>query len=289
MSVNQEVIDKNLLKLTYAADADKVEEGLAYSFNKNKKNFSIKGFRAGKAPRKIVEQYYGVEVLFADAEEYVITDMYYGSVAELGIEPVSYPQNVQVTKMSTEGMEFSLEVYTKPVAEVKDYKGVEITEISAEVGEEDIEKALQMEAEKNSRMVTVEDRAAQLGDTVDIDFEGFVDEVPFDGGKGEGFKLQLGSGQFIPGFEDQLVGANTGDDVTVNVKFPEDYHAEELKGKDSVFKVKVNAIQTKELPEINDDFASDVSSFDTLAEYKADIAEKLAKGTALKVNISTKG
>lgn len=280
MSVNQEVIDKNLLKLTYAADADKVEEGLAYSFNKNKKNFSIKGFRAGKAPRKIVEQYYGVEVLFADAEEYVITDMYYGSVAELGIEPVSYPQNVQVTKMSTEGMEFSLEVYTKPVAEVKDYKGVEITEISAEVGEEDIEKALQMEAEKNSRMVTVEDRAAQLGDTVDIDFEGFVDEVPFDGGKGEGFKLQLGSGQFIPGFEDQLVGANTGDDVTVNVKFPEDYHAEELKGKDSVFKVKVNAIQTKELPEINDDFASDVSSFDTLAEYKADIAEKLAKEKA---------
>jgi len=280
MSVNQEVIDKNLLKLTYAADADKVEEGLAYSFNKNKKNFNIKGFRAGKAPRKVVEQYYGVEVLFADAEEYVVTDMYYASVAELGIEPVSYPQNVQITKMSKEGMEFSLEVYTKPVAEVKDYKGVEITEISAEVGDEDIERALQMEAEKNSRMVTVEDRPAQLGDTVDIDFEGFVDDVPFDGGKGEGHKLQLGSGQFIPGFEDQLVGVNTGDDVTVNVKFPEDYHAEDLKGKDSVFKVKVNAIQTKELPEINDDFASDVSSFDTLDEYKADIKEKLAKEKA---------
>ena len=175
MSVKQEVIDKNLLKLTYEADADKVEEGLAYSFNKNKKNFSIKGFRAGKAPRKMVEQYYGVEVLFADAEEYIITDMYYGSVAELGIEPVSYPQNVQVTKMGIDGMEFSLEVYTKPVPEVKDYKGVEITEISAEVSDADIDKAIELEAEKNSRMVTVEDRAAKLGDTVDIDFEGFVD------------------------------------------------------------------------------------------------------------------
>ena len=172
MSVNQEVIDKNLLKLTYAADADKVEEGLAYSFNKNKKNFNIKGFRAGKAPRKVVEQYYGAEVLFADAEEYVVTDMYYASVAELGIEPVSYPQNVQITKMSKEGMEFSLEVYTKPVAEVKDYKGVEITEISAEVGDEDIERALQMEAEKNSRMVTVEDRHLYLLQRADLQIRG---------------------------------------------------------------------------------------------------------------------
>lgn len=277
MSVNQEVIDKNLVKLTYAADADKVEEGLAYSFNKNKKNFNIKGFRAGKAPRKIVEQYYGSEVLFGDAEEYIITSMYYGSIDELGIIPVSHPQNVQVTKMSKEGMEFSLEVYTKPEVQLGEYKNLEITDVPAAVTDEEIDNAVKSEAEKNARMVTVEDRPAEMGDTVNIDFEGFIDGTAFEGGKGENHKLKLGSGQFIPGFEDQLVGAATDADVTVKVKFPEDYHSEELKGKDAEFKVKVHEIQRQEVPEINDDFASDVSEFDTLEEYKADLAKKLAE------------
>lgn len=280
MSVNQEVVSTNLLKLTYVADAEKVEAGLAYSFNKNKKNFVVKGFRAGKAPRKIVEQYYGVEVLFGDAEEYIITDMYYSSVEELGIIPVSHPQNVTVTKMDKESMEFSLEVYTKPEVELGEYKNLEITEVSDVLTDEEVDNAIKSEAEKNARMVTVEDRAAEMGDTVNIDFEGFVDGVAFEGGKGEGFKLKLGSGQFIPGFEDQLVGAASDSDVTVNVKFPEDYHAEELKGKDAEFKVKVHEIQKQELPEINDDFASDVSEFDTLEEYKADLSKNLAEKKA---------
>lgn len=277
MAVKQEVIDKNLIKLTYEADADKVEEGLSYSYNKNKKNFNVHGFRPGKAPRKIVEQYYGAEVLFGDAEEYIITDLYYGSIPELGIQPVSYPQNVKVTKMDKDGMEFSLEVYTKPEVTLGQYKNLEITEVPSALTDEEVENAVKSEAEKNARLVTVEDRAAENGDTVNIDFEGFVDGTAFEGGKGENFKLKLGSGQFIPGFEDQLVGANTGDDVTVNVKFPEDYHAEELKGKDAEFKVKVHEIQKQEIPEINDEFASDVSEFDTLAEYKADLAKKLAE------------
>lgn len=280
MSVNQEVVSTNLLKLTYVADAEKVEAGLAYSFNKNKKNFVVKGFRAGKAPRKIVEQYYGVEVLFGDAEEYIITDMYYSSIEELGIIPVSHPQNVTVTKMDKESMEFSLEVYTKPEVELGEYKNLEITEVSDVLTDEEVDNAIKSEAEKNARMVTVEDRAAEMGDTVNIDFEGFVDGVAFEGGKGEGFKLKLGSGQFIPGFEDQLVGVASDSDVTVNVKFPEDYHAEELKGKDAEFKVKVHEIQKQELPEINDDFASDVSEFDTLEEYKADLSKNLAEKKA---------
>ncbi len=280
MSVNQEVIGSNLLKLSYVVDADQVEEGLAYSFNKNKKNFTIKGFRVGKAPRNIVEQYYGPEVLYAEAEEYIITKMYYSSIEELGIMAVSYPQNVTVTKMGKDGMEFTLEVYTKPEIELGEYKNLEVTKVSDVLTDEEVYNALQAEAEKNARMVTVEDRPAEMGDTVNIDFEGFVDGVPFDGGKGEGYKLVLGSGQFIPGFEDQLVGVESDADVTVNVKFPEEYHAEELKGKDAEFKVKVHEIQKKELPEINDDFASDVSEFDTLEEYKADLSKSLAEKKA---------
>ena len=277
MAVNQEGIGKNLVKLTYEADADKVEEGLSYSFNKNKKNFNVHGFRPGKAPRKLVEQFYGEEVLFGDAEEYIITDLYYASIPELGIKPVSYPQNVKVTKMDKEGMEFSLEVYTKPEVKLGQYKELEITDVPSALTEEEIDNAIKSEAEKNARLVTVEDRPAENGDTVTIDFEGFIDGNAFEGGKGENFKLKLGSGQFIPGFEDQVVGANMGDEITVNVKFPEDYHAEELKGKDSEFKVKVHEIQKQEIPEINDEFASDISEFDTLAEYREDLAKKLAE------------
>lgn len=225
----------------------------------------------------MVEQFYGQEVLFGDAEEYIITDLYYGSIPELGLKPVSYPQNVKVTKMDKDGMAFSLEVYTKPEVKLGRYKELEITEVPSALTDEEIDQAIRSEAEKNARMVTVEDRPAETGDTVTIDFEGFIDGNAFDGGKGENFKLKLGSGQFIPGFEEQLVGANTGDEITINVKFPEDYHAEELKGKDSEFKVKIHEIQKQEIPEINDEFASDVSEFDTLAEYRADLAKKLAE------------
>lgn len=280
MAVNQEVIGKNLVKLTYEADADKVEAGLAYSYNKNKKNLNVHGFRPGKAPRKLIEQYYGPQVLYSDAEEYIITDLYYGSIPELGITPVSYPQNVAVTKMDKDGMEFSLEVYTKPEVTLGQYKNLEITDVPSALTDQEVDDAIQSEAEKNARLVTVEDRAAETGDTVNIDFEGFVDGTAFEGGKGENYKLKLGSGQFIPGFEDQLIGAETGADVTVNVKFPEDYQAEELKGKDAEFKVKVHEIQKQEIPEINDEFASDISEFDTLEEYKADLSKKLAEKKA---------
>ncbi len=280
MVANKEVTGTNLLKLTYTADAEQVEKGLAYSFNKNKKHFNIHGFRPGHAPRKLVEQYYGEEVLFDDAASYIITDMYYASIPEIEAVPVSDPQNVNIVKMDKNGMEFTLEIYTKPEVRLGQYKGLEITDVSAEVTDEDIENALKNEAEKNSRMVTVEDRPAEKDDTVNIDFEGFTDGVAFEGGKGTNYKLRLGSGQFIPGFEDQLIGANTGDEVTVNVRFPDDYQEESLKGKDAEFKVKVNEIQKQEIPEINDDFASDVSEFDTLAEYKEDIAKKLAESKA---------
>lgn len=277
MAANKEVIGTNLLKLTYTADAEQIEKGLAYSFKKNRKSFNIHGFRPGHAPRGLVEQYYGVEVLFQDASDYIMTELYYDSIPELGFTPVSEPQNVNLVKMSRDEMEFTLEVYTKPEVKLGQYKGLEITDVPTDVTEEDIENALKNEAEKNSRMVTVEDRPSEKDDTVNIDFEGFVDGVAFEGGKGENYKLKLGSGQFIPGFEDQLVNKNTGEEVTVNVKFPEDYHEESLRGKDAEFKVKINEIQKQEIPEINDEFASDVSEFDTLAEYKEDLAKKLAE------------
>ncbi len=279
MQVNMEKLEKTAVKLEIEVSPEKFEEGLEKSYQRNRRNFRVNGFRPGKVPRKIVERVYGVEALYEDAINYIIPDEYYAAVEELDIEPVSEPK-YDIKTIEPGKLIFTAEVVLKPEVKLGEYTGLEITEVSAEVTEEDIQAELDRVANSNSRMVEVTDRAAQLGDTVNIDFTGYLDGEEFEGGKGESHPLELGSGSFIPGFEDQLVGVSTGAEVDVNVTFPEDYHAENLKGKAVVFKVKVNDIKSKELPTIDDDFASDVSEFDTLEEYKKSIADKLAETKA---------
>jgi len=272
--------EASLVKLTFDVSAEVIEEGLAYSFNKNKKKFNVHGFRAGKAPRKMIEQLYGVEVLFDDASYYIINKEYDAAIKELNLQPVSDPVDIKVPEMTQTSMKFTLDVYVKPDVTLGDYKNVEVTNVSDEVTEEDINAELQETAKKNSREISVDDRATQSGDTVIIDFVGSVDGVEFEGGSATNHSLELGSGQFIPGFEDQLIGKNLNEEVIVKVTFPEDYHSEELKGKDAEFKVTINGIKYFELPEINDEFASDVSEFETLDAYKEDIKNKLAESKA---------
>ena len=276
MSVSMER-EASLVKLTFDVSAEVIEEGLAYSFSKNKKKFNVHGFRAGKAPRKMIEQLYGVEVLFDDASYYIINKEYDAAIKELNLQPVSDPVDIKVPEMTQTSMKFTLDVYVKPEITLGDYKNVEVANVSDEVTEEDINAELQETAKKNSREISVDDRATQNGDTVVIDFVGSVDGVEFEGGSAKNHSLELGSGQFIPGFEDQLVGKNLGEEVIVNVTFPEDYHSEELKGKAAEFKVTINEIKYFELPEINDEFASDVSEFETLDAYKEDIKNKLTE------------
>lgn len=279
MQVKMEKLEKTAVKLEIEVSPEKFEEGLEKSYQRNRKNFRVNGFRAGKVPRKMVERVYGVEVLYEDAVNYILPGEYYAAVEELGIEPVSEPK-YDITTIEPGKLVFTAEVTLKPEVKLGAYTGLEITEVSAEVTDADVQAELDRVANSNARMVEVTDRAAQLGDTVNIDFTGYLDGEEFEGGKGESHPLELGSGSFIPGFEDQLVGVNTGAEVDVNVTFPEDYQAENLKGKAVVFKVKVNDIKTKELPTIDDDFASDVSEFDTLEEYKKSIADKLAETKA---------
>lgn len=276
MPAKMETIEKNKVKVEMTILPEQIEKGLDYSYNKNKKSFKINGFRPGKVPRKMVEQFYGVEVLFEDAINYVYPEAITSAIKEFNLEPVSDPE-VSVKEATREQFVLTAEFFVKPEVTLGDYKGLEIKEISKEVTDEDVENELKRVAEMNSRLVSVEGRTAEKDDTVEIDFEGFVDGEAFEGGKGEGYSLKLGSGQFIPGFEDQLIGTKAGDDVTVKVKFPDDYHAENLKGKDAEFKVHVIEVKMTEIPEINDDFAGDVSEFETLAEYKEDIRKKLAE------------
>ncbi len=275
MKVKLENVDKNLVRLEIESAPELIEEGLAYAFKKNAKNFRVNGFRPGKAPRKVVEQIYGKEVLYNDAMDYVIGRDYYAAVEELKLDVVSDPQKIDVKEFNAEKAVYTVDVYTKPEVKLGAYKGLEVTRVAAEVSDEDVDQAVEAEAKKNARMITVEDRAAAMDDTVVIDFEGSVDGVPFEGGKGENFSLKLGSGQFIPGFEEQLVGVQAEAETAVNVTFPEDYHAAELAGKAAVFKVKVHEIKKEELPAIDDAFASDVSEFETLTEYKADLKAKM--------------
>lgn len=279
MQVKLEKLEKTVVKLEVEVSPEKFEEGLERAYKRNVKHFKVNGFRPGKVPRKIVEKVYGEEVLYEDAVNYIIPEEYDAAVEELNIVPVSEPK-YDITTIEHGKLVFTAEVTLKPEVKLGEYKGLEVTEASVEVTDEDIEAELKKVADSNSRMVEVTDRPAQLGDVTNIDFTGYLDGVEFDGGKGTGHPLELGSGSFIPGFEDQLVGANAGDEIDVNVTFPEDYHAEDLKGKAVVFKVKVNDIKTKEIPVIDDDFASDVSEFDTLDEYKKSIADKLAESKA---------
>lgn len=277
MSVKIEKTDKNILKLEIEVDAKVFDECMDKAFSKNRSRFNIPGFRKGKAPRSMIERYYGEQVLYEDAINYACADAYDKAVEENDIHPVDRPELDIVQIGSGQNLIFTATVTVKPEVELGEYKGLSIAKDSVVVTEEDIEEELKRIVERNSKLISVEDRPIASGDTVNIDYLGSVDGVPFKGGEAKGYNLVIGSGTFIPGFEDQLIGVNLNDEIDINVTFPEDYHSEELKGKVAVFKVKVNEIKLKQLPEINDEFASDVSEFETLDEYKADIRVKLTE------------
>jgi len=275
MNVKVENIEKNVVQLEIEVDAAKFEEGMEKSFLRNRKRFNIPGFRKGKAPRKIIERYYGEQVFYEDAINIIFPEVYDEAVKQSNIEPVERPE-IDIKQIgSGENLIITAKVTVKPEVELGQYKGIEVEKIDTTVTDEDVENEIKKTAEKNSRLVTVEDRPVQSGDIAVIDFEGFIDGVAFEGGKGTDYNLTIGSGQFILGFEDQLIGAEKGSEVDVNVTFPEDYNSKELAGKPALFKVKVKEIKVKELPEIDDEFAKDVSEFETLAEYKEDIKKKL--------------
>lgn len=262
--------------------AEVFEKGMQFSYKKNVKHMNIPGFRKGKAPRKYIERIYSEAVFYDDAVNHIFPENYMEAVKELGLEPVDMP-NVDIKEIgSGKELVLNVKVDVKPEIEIGEYKGIEVTEKKYTVKADEVNAEIERMRDRNSRMVTVEDRAVKSGDTVNIDYEGFVDGVAFDGGKGENHDLVIGSNTFIPGFEDQIIGSKTGDEIDVNVTFPEEYHAEELKGKAAVFKVKVNQIKVKELPELDDEFAKDVSEFDTLDALKKDIKAKLTKQNDLR-------
>ena len=275
MSVQVENLEKNTAKLTIEVPAEKFEEAVQHSYNKNKGKFNIPGFRKGKAPFQMIKKMYGVGVFYEDAVDEVIDASYPDAAKESGLEIVSRPA-VSIEQIE-EGKSFiyTAKVAVKPEVTLGEYKGVEVQKTKSEVTEEDIETEIKRAREKNSRLITVEDRGIEDGDQVTIDFDGSVDGKRFEGGKAEDYPLTIGSHTFIDNFEEQLIGKTTGEECEVNVTFPAEYHVEELKNKPAVFKVKVKEIQRKELPEANDDFASEVSDFDTMEEYKKDLSEKL--------------
>ncbi len=275
-----ETVDKNKVKLTFEVNAERFEEGLQFSYNKNKNRLSLPGFRKGKVPRKMLEAQYGKEILFEDAIQFVLQDAYKEAVKAQALDVVSKPEIDVLSVSSEEGAVFTAEVYIKPEVTVTNYKGLTYPKPDVEATEEEIGADLDRAREKNARLITVTDRPVQTGDIATIDYEGFIDGVAFEGGKGEDHDLTIGSGQFIPGFEDQLVGKETGSHVQVTVTFPEEYHAETLKGKAAIFEVDIKEIKMKELPEVNDEFAQDVSEFDTLEEYKASLKAKIEERKA---------
>lgn len=281
MSYTLENLEKNKVKLTVEVSAEKFEEGMKKSYQKNVKYINVPGFRKGKAPRKMIEKMYGPAVFYEDAVNFVIPDAYDEAVAEAAINPVSQPE-IDIVTIGEEDKPFvfSAVVFTKPEVKLGTYKGVEIEKVEYKVSDADVDAEIAAMREKNSRMVTVEDRAAKNGDIATIDYEGFADGVAFEGGKGTDYDLTLGSGTFIPGFEEQIEGKNIGEEFDVNVKFPEEYHSEDLKGKDATFKVALKGLKVKELPELDDEFAKDVSEFETVDELKADVRAKLEKTAA---------
>ena len=286
---NVEKTDKNIVSFEFSVSPEEFEKAVQKAYKKNVKKINMPGFRKGKAPRIIIEKAYGKEVFYEDAINFVLPDAYDKAVEENGISPVAQPE----VDLKSEKIEpdkeiiFTAKGVVKPEFELGEYKGVKAEKAVYETTDENVNEEIEKLRERNSRLVPVEDRAVQADDIANINFEGFVDDVAFEGGKGENFDLTIGSGQFIPGFEDQLLGKNVGDDVEVKVTFPDEYHAEDLAGKDAVFKVKINSLKVKELPEADDDFAMDVSEFDTLDEYKADIKAKLEKANEDKAKHET--
>ena len=277
MSLQVEKLEKYMAKLTIEVSAEDLDKAMEKAYQKQKSRISLPGFRKGKAPRKMIESMYGKGVFMEDAVNSLVPQEYTKALGECDLEIVSQPE-INVTQMEPgKALIFTADVAVKPEVTLGDYKGVEVPKSEIAVTDEEVDAEVKKEQDKNARTVAVEDRAAANGDITTIDFEGFVDGVAFDGGKGTDYALTLGSGTFIPGFEDQLVGANTGDHVEVKVTFPEEYQAKELAGKEAVFQCDVKKIETKEVPELDDEFAKDVSEFDTLAEYKEDVKKKLTE------------
>ena len=275
MSLQVENLEKNMAKLTIEVPASEFEKALQSAYNKQKKSISVPGFRKGKVPRQMVEKMYGPEIFYEDAANELIPTAYEEELKNCDLEIVSRPTVDIVQIKKGENFIFTAEVAVKPEVTLGEYKGMEVDKTSTRVTQKEVEAKIKEEAEKNARTVTVEGRPVQDGDEVILDFEGFVDGEAFEGGKGENYPLTIGSGSFIPGFEEQLVGAEAEKEVEVKVIFPEEYHAEELKGKDAVFKCTIHEIKEKQIPEIDDEFAAEVSEFDTLDEYKADVKAKI--------------
>ena len=286
MNVQVEDLGKNMVKLTVEVETEAVDAAIKSAYNKQKNKIAIPGFRKGKVPQAMIEKMYGPEVFYEDAANTMLQAQYPAAVEQSGVDVVSRP-TVEVTQIEKgKPFIFTAEVAKRPEVTLGKYNGVTVTTIDTRVSDEEVDAEIENQRNTNARTVTVTDRAVQEGDTAVIDFEGFVDGVAFEGGKGENHPLEIGSHSFIDTFEDQLVGKNAGDEVEVNVTFPEQYQAEELAGKPATFKVKINEIRAKELPELNDEFVQDISEFDTLAEYREDTKKKLqerkenaAKGT----------
>ncbi len=284
MSLKVENLEKNMIKLTIEVEASELDKAIEKAYQKQKSQINIPGFRKGKAPRKMIEQMYGVGVFYEDAANALIPENYQKALDEYeGTEIVSAPSINVVQIEAGKPFIFTAEVAIKPEVTLGQYKGVEVDKLEATVSAEEVDAEIKREQEANAREIVVEDRAVKAGDITVIDFEGFVDGVAFAGGKGEDYPLTIGSGAFIPGFEDQLIGAEIGKEVEVNVTFPAEYHAAELAGKEAVFKCTVKEIKEKELPELDDEFASEVSEFDTMDEYKASVEKKLADKKAADV------
>ena len=268
--------EANSYELLVSVDGETFEKAINAVYKKQVKKINIQGFRKGKAPRRIIEKMYGEEVFYDDAMQDCYPDALYDAAKEADIKIVAV-ESLEAVEAGKEGFTFKAQVVVEPTMEIDGYKGIEVEKKSTEVTDELIDKEIEQVRERNSRLVTVEDRAAENGDTAVIDFEGFVDGEAFEGGKAEGYNLSLGSGNFIPGFEEQIVGHKTGEEFSINVKFPDDYQAEELKGKDAEFKITLHEIKTKELPEVDDEFVQDVSDKETLEEYKEELKETVAK------------
>lgn len=283
-----EKLDNNKVKLTIHVGQDSFEEGMQKSYLKNRKSISIPGFRKGKVPRKVMEQYFGESILYEDAINEVFPPAYDQAVKETGIEPVDRPELDIVQIGSGQDFIFTAEVTVKPEVELGQYKGLEVDRVEYIVTDEEVEEQIKQTLEQNARWVSVEDRPVKTGDRVILDYSGSIDGELFEGGTAEKQNLEIGSGHFIPGFEEQMVGMELGEEKDLKVTFPEEYHAEELKGKEATFHVKLHEIKEKELPDLDDEFAKDVSEFDTLDEYRADIKQKLEKNAEERSNTELK-
>ena len=272
----KELTDKNLYELEISVDHDTFEAAVSRVYKKQAGKFTVPGFRKGKAPRSIIEKMYGKGFFYEDAINDILPDAYESAIKEAELNVVGRPE-FDIKSIDENGAVLTVKVYVKPEVEIKDYKGIKATRKVEPVTDEELDAEIATVQNRNSREIEVTDRAAEMGDTAVLDYEGFADGVAFEGGKGENFSLKLGSGQFIPGFEEQVVGHNIGEEFDINVQFPAEYHSADLAGKPAVFKIKLHSLNKVELPELDDDFAKDVSEFDTFAEYKADMKAKIEK------------